>query len=193
MSESTALPAGALPAGAPDLPPLPPPSAWPAERLVPGLARPWSMRAFFLRRLPLALVAGLRIRNLSRRTCAVSVPYGWRTTNPFQSTYFAALAMAAELSTGALATLATRSAPAPAAMLIVGLQATFGKKATALTTFTCEDGDAIFAAVAHALAGGEPVTVAATSVGRSPDGAEVARFTCTWSFKRRAAAPDARR
>jgi hypothetical protein len=165
---------------------LPPPSAWPAERLLPSLARPWLMRAFMLRRLPMALVAGLRIPEISRRRCAVTVPYGWRTTNPFQSTYFAALAMAAELSTGALALLATRSAPGPVAMLLVGLEASFGKKATALSTFTCEDGDAIFAAVAQTLANGEPVTVRAHSIGRAPDGAEVARFTCTWSFKRRA-------
>ena len=143
-------------------------------------------QAFLLRRLPMALVAGLRIPAVSRRRCVVTVPYGWRTTNPFRSTYFAALAMAAELSTGALALLATRSAPAPAAMLLVGLEASFGKKATALTTFTCEDGDAIFEAVAQALADSDAATVRAHSIGRAPDGAEVARFTCTWSFKRRA-------
>jgi hypothetical protein len=160
-------------------------ATWPAERLTAGLLRPWPLRAFFLRRLPLALVAGLRLRQLDRRRCAVSVPYGWRTTNPFRSTYFAALSMAAELSTGALAMMATRSAPVPVAMLIVALEAGFEKKATSLTTFTCESGDAIFAAVAAAVAGDEPVTVRAETVGRAPDGQEVARFACTWSFKRR--------
>jgi hypothetical protein len=172
--------------------PSAPPAGWPAERFLPSLARPWLMRAFMLRRLPMALVAGLRIPEVSRRRCVVTVPYGWRTTNPFQSTYFAALAMAAELSTGALALLATRSAPAPAAMLLVAIEATFGKKATALTTFTCEDGDAIFAAVAQTLADGEPATVRANSIGRAPGGAEVARFTCAWSFKRRASPAAAR-
>lgn len=168
---------------------LPPPAAWPAERLVPRLESPWAMRAYFLRRLPLALAAGLHIRQVDRHRCVVTVPYGWRTANPFRSTYFAALAMAAELSTGTLGLLATQSAPASAALLIVGLQATFSKKATALTAFTCDDGDAIFTAVARTLADGQPATVAATSIGRAPDGAEVARFTVTWSFKRRRAAP----
>ncbi len=162
-------------------------AAWPAERLAARLSRPWPMRGFFLARLPLALVAGLRVREIDRRHCVVTVPYGWRTTNPFRSTYFAALTMAAELSTGALAMLATRSAPAPAALLIVGLEASFEKKAVAPTAFTCEDGDAIFAAVAATLATGEPAVVRAETTGRAPDGVEVARFAFTWSFKRRAA------
>jgi len=162
-------------------------TAWPAERLAVRLARPLLLRGFFLSRLPLALAAGLRLRAIDRRRCVVTVPYGWRTTNPFRSTYFAALSMAAELSTGALGMLATRSAPAPVALLIVGLEATFEKKATALTTFTCADGDAIFAAVAETLETGEPAVVRAESVGRAPDGVELARFTFDWSFKRRAA------
>jgi hypothetical protein len=166
-------------------------AAWPAEAQAARLARPWAMRGFFLARLPLALAAGLRVREIDRRRCVVTVPYGWRTTNPFRSTYFAALSMAAELTTGALAMLATRTAPSPVALLIVGLEASFGKKATATTTFTCADGDAIFTAVARAVASGEPAIVRAASVGRAPDGVEVARFALTWSFKRRAARPSA--
>lgn len=161
-------------------------ATWPAEPLAAQLARPWRMRGFFLAKLPLALAAGLRVTAVDRRRCMVSVPYGWRTTNPFRSTYFAALSMAAELSTGGLAMIATRSAPAPVALLIVGLEASFEKKAAATTTFTCADGDAIFAAVAGTLASGEPATVRAESIGRLPDGVVAARFAFTWSFKRRA-------
>jgi Domain of unknown function (DUF4442) len=150
---------------------------------------PFSMRAFFLAKLPLALFAGLRVRELDGDRCVTSVPYGWRTTNPFRSTYFAALSMAAELSTGGLALLATELGGAPVALLIVGLQASFGKKATALTTFTCEDGAKAFAAVAATVATGEPATAALESVGRLPDGTEVARFVFTWSFKRRGGSP----
>jgi hypothetical protein len=146
---------------------------------------PFLMRGFFLAKLPLALVAGLRVRELDETRCVTSVPYGWRTTNPFRSTYFAALSMAAELSTGALALLATELAGVPVALIIVNLTASFGKKATALTTFTCEDGAKAFAAVASTVATGEPATAALETVGRLPDGTEVARFTFTWSFKRR--------
>lgn len=162
-----------------------PTASWQIEPLRSRLARPWLLRFFMLRRLPLALVAGLRIPELDRRHCVVTVPYGWRTTNPFRSTYFAALSMAAEMSTGTLALLATTAAPEPVALLIVGLEGSFEKKATAPTTFTCLDGDAIFAGVAAALETGEASQVPAVTIGRNPEGVVVARFVFTWSFKAR--------
>jgi hypothetical protein len=149
------------------------------------MTHPLLARAFLLARLPLALVAGVRVRSLDERACTVTVPYGWRSTNPFRSTYFAALAMAAEMSTGALALLAAESAPRPVALLIVGLTASFEKKATSTTTFTCEGGDELFAAVARAVATDEPAAATVESVGRLPDGTVAARFTFTWSFKAR--------
>lgn len=143
------------------------------------------MRLYMLAKLPLGLFAGLRIRELTPERCAVSVPYGWRSTNPFKSTYFAAQAMAAEMSTGALALAATELASGSVAMLIVGLEAQFGKKATSEATFICEDGVGAFAAVEMALASGEPQTWRAQTVGRLANGDEVSRFVFTWSFKRR--------
>jgi len=156
-----------------------------SSELVRRLTSPLKLRLFFLAKLPLALAAGVRLQTLDETSCTASVPYGWRTTNPFRSTYFAALAMAAELSTGAFGMLATRLAPEPVAMLIVGMTAGFEKKATARATFTCEDGDAAFAAVRATLATGEPATADLTTIGRLPDGTVVARFTFRWSFKRR--------
>lgn len=157
------------------------------EKLRRRLLNPWSLRAYFAAKLPLALFAGLRVRELTNERCAVSVPYNWRTTNPFRSTYFAAQAMAAELSTGAPATLAVSSAGRSVAMLIVAMSAEFEKKATATATFLCEDGAAMHEAVRRAISTGEPQTVAATSVGTTADGTVVARFGFTWSFKARTA------
>ena len=154
-----------------------------AEKLRGQMLNPWLMRGMFLSKLPLALFAGLRVRELDTEHCVATVPYGWRTTNPFRSTYFAALSMAAELSTGALAMVAVETAPQPVSMLITGMAASFGKKATGLTSFTCADGAKLSEGVARAVATGEPVTVEALTVGTAPDGAEVARFTFTWSFK----------
>lgn len=153
------------------------------DRDLARLRSPFLLRFYFLAKLPLALFAGLRMDGLTRDKCDVSLPYGWRSTNPFRSIYFAAQAMAAELSTGALAMAAVRAAPVRVAMLIVSLEATFEKKATARTTFTCEAGEEIQAAVARAIETGEPQTVRAESVGRLPDGVVVARFHFTWSFK----------
>ena len=156
-----------------------------AEKLLRRMRSPWLMRLFFLAKLPLALMAGLKVRELTEERCATSVPYGWRSTNPFRSTYFAALAMAAELSTGALAMLATELAGAPVALLIVGLEASFEKKATGLTTFVCTEGAKAQAAVAETMRTGEPATARMETVGTSADGTVVARFTFTWSFKKR--------
>ena len=143
------------------------------------------MRLFFLGKLPLALFAGLRIDEITAERCVVSLPYGWRSTNPFRSIYFAAQAMAAELSTGALAMAAIEASKAPVALLIVGLEAAFEKKASARLTFACEAGPAIHAAVARAIETGEPQTVRAETVGHLPDGTVAARFAFTWSFKKR--------
>lgn len=155
------------------------------ERFRRRMSSPWQTRVFMLVKMPLGLFAGLRVRSIDADRCETTVPYGWRSTNPFRSIYFAAQSMAAELSTGAIAMLAVELSPQPVAMLITGLEASFGKKATAQTTFTCEDGDKIFAAVRQAVTSGEPATVAATTVGRMPDGTEVSRFVFTWSFKKR--------
>jgi hypothetical protein len=154
-----------------------------AAKIRRRMLNPFLMRGFFLARLPLALVAGLRVRELDGEHCVATVPYGWRSTNPFRSTYFAALSMAAELSTGALALMAVELAPRSVALLITGLTASFEKKATAPTAFACTDGARISEAVARTIATGEPVSVEVPTVGTSPDGTVVARFTFTWSFK----------
>jgi hypothetical protein len=156
------------------------------EKLARKLTSSMGLRGYFLAKLPLALMARLRMKELNAKRCAVTVPYGWRTTNPFKSTYFAAQAMAAELSTGALVMLAAQTAPVPVAMLIVSMTATFEKKATETLTFACEGGDEAFAAVRETLATGEGVPVELRSVGRLPDGTVAATFTFTWSVKKRA-------
>src|SRR3954468_17973324 len=92
-----------------------------AEAVRRRMLNPFLLRGFFLAKLPLALAAGLKVRELDAGRCVTSVSYGWRTTNPFRSTYFAALSMAAELSTGALSLLATELAGEPVALLIVNL------------------------------------------------------------------------
>lgn len=155
------------------------------QRLAARLRNPLQIRGYFLTKLPLAYMAGLRIAELDSRHSAVTVPYGWRTTNPFKSTYFAAQAMAAELATGSLVMLAVQTAPAPVAMLIVGMTATFQKKAAETLTFACPHGDDAFAAVRQTLETGEGVPVEMEAVGTLPDGTVAATFTFTWSVKKR--------
>ena len=149
------------------------------------MRNPFLISGFMLTKMPLGFFAGLRVEEISPTRCRTGLPYGWRTTNPFRSMYFAAQSMAAELSTGALAMLAVELAPVPVSMLITGMEVDFGKKATTWTTFTCEGGKELFAAVAHTVDTGEAATARVETVGHMADGVEVSRFHFTWSFKKR--------
>ena len=160
-----------------------------ADALRRRMLSPWAMRAFMFAKLPLAWFAGLRVEQLDDTRCEVSVPRGWRTQNPFRSTYFAALTMAAELSTGAPAMIAVQAADVPISMLVTDLRGSFGKKATGRVLFRFEDVQTMNSVVQQAVEIGEGVAVEAETVGRMADGTEVARFTFTWSFKRKATNP----
>lgn len=144
---------------------------------------PVKFRLFLLTKLPSAFFAGVRVKTIAEEQCVVTVPYKWFSTNPFRSTYFACLAMAAEMSTGALAMAHLFKLKPSVSMLVVGLEAEYFKKATGKTSFVCRDGDAIKNAIAQTLQTGEGATVKATSIGTNEAGEEVARFYITWSFK----------
>ena len=138
--------------------------------------------------LPLAAFAGLRVVRMDEQACAVRLPGGWRTRNPFRSTYFAAQAMAAEMSTGAPALVLLEDAPASLAMLVVGLSVTYTKKLVGEGVFTFEDVAGMRAAIDQAAASDQPQAFTARSVGRDGSGEAVAEFEIAWSFKRRSRA-----
>jgi hypothetical protein len=156
-----------------------------AQKFVSRMRNPFLFNLFLLAKLPLAWVAGCRIKRIGSAGCEVQLPYGWRSQNPFNSIYFAAQSMAAEMSTGVLALLAIENSGQSVAMLVGEMEGGFTKKADRLVTFTCSDGDRMFAAVAETCRTGEPVTVRMETVGRMADGTEVSRFFFTWSLKRR--------
>ena len=143
------------------------------------------MSLFMGAKLPLGLFAGLRVDELDSEGCSVSVPYGWRSQNPFRSIYFAAQCMAAEMSTGALAMLAIKSSKSSVAMLITNMKADFVKKGNKRTTFRCDAGPEFFQAVSDTIGDGEPRTVTARVQGQMPDGTVVSNFEFTWSLKAR--------
>jgi Domain of unknown function (DUF4442) len=146
---------------------------------------PIGIRAMLWAKLPLAAFAGLRLRQLDESGAQVTLPAGWKTQNPFRSTYFAAQAMAAEMSTGAPALYLIEQSGARVSSLVTAISATFTKKATEEATFTFADGAAMKAAIESAVGSGEPVVFKARSVGTQKDGTVVAEFQIEWSFKRR--------
>jgi acyl-coenzyme A thioesterase PaaI-like protein len=143
---------------------------------------PWKLRLFMLQKLPMAWLAGLRLRELTPERAVVTIPFKYLTQNPFHSIYFACLAMAAELASGIQAMMHVQSG-APASMLVVGLEADFSKKAVGLITFTCPNGPQIAQALAESRATGEGHTVLCTSTGVDEAGDVVAVFRITWSFR----------
>ncbi|MES2429664.1 MAG: DUF4442 domain-containing protein [Bacteroidota bacterium] len=144
---------------------------------------PWKFRLFLFSKLPAAFFSGVKVLGMSEQKAIVTVPYKWFSQNPFKSTYFACLAMAAELSTGLLAMMNTYKSNPPVSMLVVNMEANYFKKATGSTAFICEDGKLISDAVNEAILTGESRVVKAKSTGKNKEGELIAEFYITWSFK----------
>ncbi|MFZ4058755.1 MAG: DUF4442 domain-containing protein [Ferruginibacter sp.] len=145
--------------------------------------QPFKFKLFLLAKLPAAYFSGVRVKSAGENSCVVTVPYKWFSQNPFKSTYFACLAMAAEMSTGLLAMMHTYKSNPPISMLVTGLRAEYFKKAIGITTFTCLDGVAIEQAIQKSIQTGEGTSFEAKSSGFNEAGEAVADFYITWSFK----------
>ena len=144
---------------------------------------PVKFRIFLFYKLPSAFFAGVRIREMDINRCVVTVPYKWFSQNPFRSTYFACLSMAAEMSTGSLGMAHIYKNKPEISMLVVKMESNYFKKATGVTTFTCNDGNLINETIEKALATGEGQSITAKSTGTNKAGELVAEFFITWSFK----------
>ena len=143
----------------------------------------FKFRIFLFMKLPSAFFAGVRVRDIDEKHCVVTVPYKWFSQNPFKSTYFACLSMAAEMSTGALAMAHLHKRNPAVSMLVVKVESEYFKKATGLTTFVCNDGEAMLHAIEESIATGEGKIFRALSTGKNQAGEIVAEFNITWSFK----------
>ena len=135
--------------------------------------------------LPMGFLSGMKISKLTEDKCSVTVPYKRKNKNPFQSTFWAVLGMAAEMSSGALLIMYTYKQRPSVAMIIVSCTGKFVKKATDNTTFTCTDGQKIKQAIKAAIDKEEPQLIECHMQGVNEAGEEVANFTFTWSVKAR--------
>ena len=144
---------------------------------------PVKFRLFLLSKLPSAFFSGVRVLSANEKTCVVKVPYKWFSQNPFKSTYFACLSMAAEMSTGLLCLMHLHKRQPAVSMLVVKIEGNFMKKATGITVFTCEDGNTIKKTIEDAIFSNEGKIITTKSYGRNAAGEIVAEFAVTWSFK----------
>ncbi|MBX2926624.1 MAG: DUF4442 domain-containing protein [Saprospiraceae bacterium] len=152
------------------------------EQFLRTLNTSWKMALYMLRHLPTLRFWGVKIRSVTEAEASVTLPYGWRTQNPFRSIYFAAQCGAAEISTGLLA-MAQLHGRGKVSMLITHVEAQFLKKANSLTTFTCADGAIIREAIEKAVDTKEGQEVTVVSTGVQANGEIVAKVHFTWSFK----------
>jgi hypothetical protein len=147
------------------------------------MTSPLKLRMFLLSKLPSAYFSGVRVKSLDEDKCEVTVPFKWFSQNPFRSTYFACLSMAAEMSTGALALGHLYKRKPPVSMLVVKTEGDYYKKAVDKTTFVCEAGSEIKRMIEEAVTTGEARTIRAKTTGKNKAGELVAEFYITWSFK----------
>lgn len=153
-----------------------------AQKYLLDIRSSWKLKLYFLKNLPSALWWGIRVKSATPESSEVTLPFSWRTQNPFRSIYFAAQCGAGELATGILANMA-RLGRGNISMLVLDQKAEFVKKADTLTTFTCHQGRAVFETVQKAIATGEPQIITMTATGANASGEVVSRIFITWTFK----------
>jgi Domain of unknown function (DUF4442) len=156
-----------------------------SKKILEVLNNSAKFRWYLFYKLPAAFFSGIRIKSCTHERCVTSVPYKWLTQNPFRSTYFASLAMAAEMSTGALCMIYVSASESPVSMLLTHMEATYVKKAVDITLFSCENGLEIQKAVEKACAEAQGSSVIVSTTGRNKNNEVVAEFIFTWSFKKK--------
>ena len=154
-----------------------------ANKFLQTINHPIKFRLFLLSKLPSAFFSGVRVLSADEKSCVVTVPYKWFSQNPFKSTYFACLSMAAEMSTGVLGLAHIYKRNPPVSMLVINISGNFIKKAVGKTIFTCADGLLIKQTIEDAIFSKEGKIITAKSYGRNKNDEIVAEFSITWSFK----------
>ncbi|MBS1761583.1 MAG: DUF4442 domain-containing protein [Bacteroidetes bacterium] len=149
------------------------------------ILHPFRFRLYMLKNLPAALFSGVNVEYLDNEKCIVSIPFKWFTRNPFNSTYFASLSMAAEMSTGILAMAGNYDKKPRVSMLVTRIEGRYFKKATNKTTFTCEDGKSLASTINYCISNDTSANYSARSRGIDKNGDIIAEFVIEWSFKPR--------
>jgi len=144
---------------------------------------PKKVNLFMLFKLPLAYIGGVRIKTLSKEEATVSITHKWMNQNPFQSMFWAAQGMAAEMSTGVLVMKAIEDSKEKISMLVTHQEANFYKKAKGKILFTCAGGNEISEAIKTSKETKEGQVVVLTSEGKNEEGLVVSKFSFEWSLK----------
>ena len=146
---------------------------------------PVKFKAGLLLKLPLASFTGVKITVLNDATCDVTVPYKYMNKNPFETTYWAVLGMAAEMASGALLQMYVHKLQPSVSIFVIGCEAKFVKRALGLTTFRCDQGLELADRVARTCESFEAEEYTALTTGYNEAGEVVAEFQFKWGIKAR--------
>lgn len=144
---------------------------------------PSRINLFTFFKLPLGWISGMRVKSISKNSCTVVIRHRWINQNPFNSMFWAAQGMAAEMTTGALVMKAIKESGEKVSMLVTHQESNFFKKATGKITFVCNDGREIANAIKTSKKTGEGQVVLLKSKGRNEDGVVVSEFEFHWSLR----------
>lgn len=133
--------------------------------------------------IPIAWIAGVRLQKWEKNSVSTKVKYGLLNQNPFKSIFWAVQGMAAEFSSGLMASAKIQESGANVSMLVIGMQSKFLKKAVGKIIFTCDQGAEIDQAIKEAIETQKGVTFLAKSKGVDEEGDVVSEFEFTWTFK----------
>lgn len=144
---------------------------------------PLKFGLFKIFKLPLAFITGIKLHELSEQEAVTSIRYKYLNKNPFNSLYFAVLAMTAELSTGALALFSIAKHNSSIAVLVVESHGKFYKKGTGKVTFVCSAGHEFKRELKRCVDEKTSVTVKANTKGYNEQNELICEYDFTWSFK----------
>lgn len=134
-------------------------------------------------KLPLAYIGGVRVKTVSEEQSTVKISHRWMNQNPFNSMFWAAQGMAAEMSTGVLVMKAIEKSKEKVSMLVIHQEANFFKKATGTIVFTCAGGMEISEAIKRSRETKEGQVFVLTAEGKNENGVVVSKFSFEWSLK----------
>ena len=144
---------------------------------------PKHINRFLFFKLPSAWISGIRVKSIDDQQAVVTAKHRWINQNPFNSMYFAVLAMGAELSTGILVMKKIQDSGKNISMLVTGTQGEFTKKARGRIHFVCKDGKQIDDQIKKAIETGEGVQFNLTSKAYDENNELVCTFVFQWSIK----------
>jgi len=135
--------------------------------------------------LPSAWFCGVKVDSLNSNSCTVGVKHNFFNKNPFNSLFWAVQGMAAEMPGGLLLMKKIKRSGHSVAMLLIGSNSSFKKKAVGKIFFTFDKGKDLDKFLNDAIITKKAQTISIKTNGIDENGDVVSEFSFMWSIKLR--------